>query len=829
MGKSSASVREILASIVCGSIIASLIFSPAASAVEAKTNVFQTKSAKTVASSEYELDYRNAPMPDLRVTVSQTKDLTDQGLDISWTGAAPNPSRPDGSGGANFLQIFQCWGEDPDMPGHPDRTTCQYGSSLGPGTARSDITTPDSVDPQDIKFTKPGTSFFNPPYTSIPFNSATGEQVWDLRRNNAGVLAVDPSISMSSNQFFSRLTSNEVPWAGSDSSGKGNVKFEVQTASSAPGLGCGSAIKAGTKFVGQPCWIVIVPRGLKDNRQNGIFQSGLFWDAWKHHLAVKLDFRPIGIRCPIGVPERLVQGSELAGAAFASWQPRLCTEGAKSAFVISNKFDGDALESASSDETSPLAITTRALGEKADDSLVYAPLAIGGISVTFMIDRRVDETKSIPSDLRAVDQTPFESLRLTPRLIAKLLTGSYTDSLPPFTDLGPVSSNPRNISQDPDFIAVNNDTTHWAYMDLKFGGIGDALVPNSRSFLAERVWTYIMSDAEGRDFMAGKPDPFGMKINPWFSSDKNINPSGVAFSLPNLGFPKNDPVEKPDTTASGGLSPSGPINVVAWRPYLSDFEEGAKATLTGNAYELGGWDLSKQPPAFAKTPRSPLGLRKVLAITTTTAAARFQSFQAALRNPAGEFVTPTLASLKLAQNAMTPSKANAGVYELNFDSQKAKKASGAYPLAVPIYAAINPLQSESDARIAYADLIKFAVNEGQTPGTEVGDLPAGYAPLNSDFVKTALAVAKVIRNGGKETDLNSSGGGDVTPEETPVPQPTQEIIAAGMTPKNPEVPMSAAAVPFASVLFLCSLMFYGLIMFRSFQINQRRPSLERSR
>jgi hypothetical protein len=818
------SVRELLLSIACGSFVAGIIFSPAASAVESDSNIFLTKSAKTVAASEYVLEYRNHPMPNLNVTVSQTKNLTTQGLDISWTGAAPNSSRPEGGGGANFLQIFQCWGEDPDRPGHPDRTTCQYGAYIGTGISRNYTTTPESVDPQDIKFTKPGTSYFDAPYTSIPFNSATGEQVWDLKRNDAGTLVTDSSVSMDSNQFFSRLTSNEVTWAGSDSVGNGNVKFELQTASTAPGLGCGTAKKVGTKYVGQPCWIVVLPRGIKDNRQNGILQSGLFWDAWKHHLAIKLDFRPIGVRCAIGIPERLVQGSELAGAAFSSWQPRLCNEGAKSAFVISNQYDGDALESASSSESSPLAITTRALREESEDSLVYAPLAIGGIAVTFSIDRRVDESKAIPEDVRALNLTPINSLRMTPRLLAKLLTSSYQDSLPLGADIGPVKLNPNNITQDPEFLAINQGSDHWELMNLRLGGIGDALVPNSRSFLAERVWSYIMADAEGRDFMAGKPDQFGMKINPWFSTDKNINPSGTAFAMPNLGFPKSDPVEKPDTTQSGGPNASGPVNVVTWRPYMSDFEDGAKAALTGNAYELGAWDNSKQPPTFAKTPRSPLGFRRIIAITTTTAAARFQSLQVALRNPAGEYVTPTLASLKEAQNAMTPSSDNAGVYELNFDSKEAKEASGAYPLAVPVYAALNPKQNETDTRIAYADLIKFAVSEGQTPGTELGDLPPGYAPLNPSFVKTALAVARLIRNGGKDPNQDSNGGAEVVPEGT-TPQPNQQIIAAGNTPRNPELPMTVAAVPFAIVLFLCSLMFYGLIRLRSFLVNPRKPML----
>jgi hypothetical protein len=802
-----------------------MVFSPAASAVESDSNIFLTKSAKTVAASEYELDYRNAPMPNLRVTVSQTKNLTAQGVDISWTGANPNSVRPEGGGGSNFLQIFQCWGEDPDRPGHPDRTTCQYGTTIGPGTARSYATIPDSVDAQDIKFTKPGTNYFDPPYTSIPFNSATGEKVWDLKRNNAGALVFDSTVSMSSNQFFSRLTSNEVTWAGSESSGDGNVKFEVQTASTSPGLGCGSPTKVGKIFVGQPCWLVVLPRGVKDNRQNGILQSGLFWDAWKHHLAIKLDFRPIGIRCQIGVPERLVQGSELAGAAFSSWQPRLCNEGAKSAFVISNQYDGDALESASSEDTSPLAITTRALSNKDQDSLVYAPLAIGGISVSFSIDRRVDESKPIPQEIRDLNGTPFTSLKLTPRLLAKLLTSSYKDALPLEANVDHIKQNPNNITQDPDFIAVNSESNHWEYMNLRLGGIGDALVPNSRSFLAERVWSYIMADDDGRDFMAGKPDPFGMKINPWFSTNKNTNPSGTAFAMPNLGFPKSDPVEKPDTTQGGSANPTGPINLVTWRPFTSDFEEGAKATLTGNAFELGAWDISKTPAVFAKKPRSVQGDRRVLAITTTPAAERFQALQVALRNPAGEFIVPSLHSLSAAQTAMSPSADNADVYEFNFKSQKAKEAAGAYPLAVPMYAALNPLQSQSDSRIAYANLIEFAVKEGQTPGTELGDLPAGYAPLNSAFVKTALAVSNEIRLGGQNPDSNTNGGSDVTPEVTPTTQPTQQVIAAGITPGNPELPFSAAAVPFVIVLFLCSLMFYGLIRLRSFLVYPRKPLL----
>ena len=80
----------------------------------------------------------------------------------------------------------------------------------------------------------------------------------------------------------------------------------------APGLGCGDLITAadGTK-TGRSCWLVAIPRGAADAGSSQTNQSGLFWDQWKHRIAVKLDFRPIGDVCAIGAAERQLQGSEL--------------------------------------------------------------------------------------------------------------------------------------------------------------------------------------------------------------------------------------------------------------------------------------------------------------------------------------------------------------------------------------------------------------------------------------------------------------------------------------------------------------------------------------
>jgi hypothetical protein len=94
----------------------------AASAAQADSSSSQTVRAKDSDPTRLsDPTLARAPMPNLAVTVSQTTNLLSQAVVVSWTGAEPSTDV------SNYLQIAQCWGEDPENPGHPDRTTCQYG------------------------------------------------------------------------------------------------------------------------------------------------------------------------------------------------------------------------------------------------------------------------------------------------------------------------------------------------------------------------------------------------------------------------------------------------------------------------------------------------------------------------------------------------------------------------------------------------------------------------------------------------------------------------------------------------------------------------------
>ncbi|NDH65445.1 MAG: hypothetical protein EBY26_03570 [Microbacteriaceae bacterium] len=803
--------KMIVASLAASTLIVGAVFSPAVSEASDFTSAAasETGSAVTIKASDYDLNYTTAPLPDLEVTISQTKDLSSQGVLVSWTGGKASVP-PSNGGGENFMQIFQCWGEDPKNPGHPDRTTCQYGAYGDPASSRFGGSPLEAVHPNDMEFTKISDSGALEPYTSIPFKSATGETLWDLEKDAYGkVVNASKFVSMTTNEFYSAYTTNETRWAGSDPSGNGSSKFEVQTASESPGLGCGNQQKVDGKVIGQSCWLVVLPRGIKDNGREDISSSGLFWDAWQHAIAVKMSFVPIGFTCEIGVAEQQVQGSELVNEAFGSWQPSLCGGKVKRSFVLSNSFDGDAVQAAVSAEKAPvISVTTGAIDDVNDSGMIYTPTALAGVSISFSIDRILTQAVEVPSEIAGRSGKAFESLKLTPRLLAKLITASYKSAIPFGVDSSYLGTNPNNLVADPEFKATNSSDGDWEFMNISGTSVSDALMPSSRSLLAQALWKYILADKEAADFMSGKPDDWGMKVNPWYSTSASINPTGTGLNLPSVTFPKSDPIEKPNTV--GQENGSGPVNLVAWRPYLQDFTAGAANVLRGQSLLLGPWNPNGTPPAFGKSSRVTPGSQSTISITVSPAASLYQNVQVSLQNPAGEFIAPTLKSLSAAGAAMTASEKNPQIVEFNFSSKEAKSATEAYPLTVPIYLGVNTQAQDKSSLAVFANMLQFITDEGQTLGEGKGQLPQGYAPLNSRLADDAKTAIGKIKNASKEVEQAA--------EPQPLdPEPVDnevKIIAAGATPQDPSLPLSSFAVPASSAVLICASMFYALLIRR---------------
>jgi hypothetical protein len=459
--------------------------------------------------------------------------------------------------------------------------------------------------------------------------------------------------------------------------------------------------------------------------------------------------------------------------------------------------------------------------------MAYAPVALSGIAISFSVDRQPHPQEASPEE-RARAGLPMTELKLTPRLIAKLLTSSYTDSLPNGADKSHIGyksfsepgKNARTIVQDPEFRAINDP--EWSKQIIVGASVADTLAPSGRSDLAHRVWEYVLADASARAWLNGQPDENGMIVNPWYSMNAEVNPTKVGLALPTDSFPKADPVEKPDTTVSDPANGTGPVNLVTWRPYTGGFADGAYRVLRGDGLTLGEWEKSAQPPRFARGARELFGSQKVMALTTAPAAELYQTVTASLRNPAGQFVTPTREALSAAAAAMTRTEEQPAVVMYDPASAAAAAAAGAYPLTMPVYAALNPAQTDADLRAVYAGLIRYAVSEGQTPGTDIGELPPGYAPLPESWVAQALDAANTIErgraavtppaagpaaSGSGNTPATSTGGSSSSAGTVPpvvsapvVVEPAATGTAAGPligapTGEDPDVGPVAAAVP----------------------------------
>lgn len=798
-----------------------------------------TSSAVTLTNKDDALNPEGAPFPDLEVTISQTEDLVSQGIRVSWTGGKQS-GRPDSSvGGSNFLQIAQCWGEDPENPGHPDRRTCQYGGTVGAGAARDGGTDDSDVADEDVIYTAPGANQFVPTYTGIPFvavnsagivdeTSAPADRVLNnLTTDTSGKIVQKTGadfVDLNTNRFFTAYTTNEVKWAGAGADGTGSVPFEVQTNMQSTALGCGAPVTQPSGTVaGQSCWLVIIPRGEGDSGSPSINRSGLWWDAWEHHLAVKLEFKPLGVRCQIGAAEKQLAGSELVAGAIASWQPELCAGESGAPFVLSQGSETDAVTRAAGTEPSPLAFTSRPLDLSrvgdATDPVAYAPVALSGIAISFSIDRQ-PHPQEASAEEKARSGLPMTELKLTPRLVAKLLTASYVDSLPNGADKSHIGyksfsepgDNARTIVQDPEFRAINDP--EWSKQIIVSASVADMLTPSGRSDIAVRLWEYVLADPEARAWLDGADDGHGMIVNPYYSTNPAKNPNGIGLALPTESFPKADKIEKPDTSVTDPSGGSGPINLVTWRPFTLSFADGAYHVLRGDGMLLGEWQPTPQPSRFGKSVRELFGSQKVIGLTTTPAAELYQTFTASLLNPAGQFVSPTRDSMAAAAAAMTPTAAQPKVMSYDQTSSSAKAATTAYPLTMPVYAALNPKQTDADQRAVYANLIRYAAAEGQVPGTDIGELPPGYAPLPKAWVDQALEAADAIEEGRfpavpppRGNTPGSSGDNPAllappasTQQGAPATDPVGTGEAAGeltgaVTPDDPEVGPIAAAVP----------------------------------
>lgn len=638
----------------------------------------------------------------LRVTVHQTEHLRNQGLEVSWTGGKPTP---DDSTLANFLQVMQCWGDD---PAGPRREQCVFGFNQ-PGGESLDTWNRRLVagsDPGETEYTQDSGNFS--PF--VPFRPVEG----------------DPTDSESDTTYFGPNDTNAESMLKTGVDGTGSAIFEVHTALQAPHLGCG-AVNTAEDGAPRSCWLVVVPRGeyeIEGDRNGKLNTSPLSRSNWDRRLVFPLGFDAVGDTCEPDKAERRIIGSELLTDAMSSWQSVLCAGGnTRFSFTQAGEDRARAAVTQPSGSSPGLAVTIDPV-EPVDGAaaVVHAPLAVSGLALGFLWEDSGKEVEWV------------RDLRMTPRLLAKLLTQSYVTGIRFWSvDTGGppdhLAGNPESMLRDPEFLALNPVMEGRAERSAPYG----IVLPGENSDTSRILWRYLQSDKDAREFLDGKEDPWGMKINPYYTD------LALGAEAPDY-FPKADPTE---TRIDGSNGISALYTGAEVVPYAENLHDGAQRVRRGYSGQTTDVSLCQECATGGKLTgeRRGQGSRRVMGLSDAASADRLRLDVVALPNADGEFVRPTNASLLRAVATMKDS-AVPGVKA----PDPARATDGAYPLTAVAYAAGSVDRPEAE-RQDYARMIRYAAGAGQTQGMVPGQLPHGYAPLPAQMREQAVRAASALEKG----------------------------------------------------------------------------------
>ncbi|MDM7830631.1 RodZ family helix-turn-helix domain-containing protein [Cellulomonas edaphi] len=732
---------------------------PVVEAVEGGSQVVQAWSDASLVGERDRKDPDYATFAKLEVTVSQTRNLSHQGVTVDWKGARPTSS---GRFATDYLQIMQCWGDDPSGP---DPQQCQWGApNPSLSTLLGDRTGLRALKRgEDPKQAYDEAHLVPPPVTNpnlkaytVPFTPVSGGSVTDVA------------------DYFTPTSTNEITAARTGSDGTGTANMEIQTSLEAPHLGCGATLSSGAA---RGCWLVVVPRGETDadgsfadqSSAGTISGSPLSATAWSHRMVFPMQFAPIGSSCALGNAEQRLVGNELFADAMTSWQSALCGTG--TTYGFSQVGDEEARGQLLSDVAgaSGLAVVNRPLAPEKDRPVVYAPVSQTALVVAYTIDRQY----RLGSPLADRAGTAVEDLVLNPRLVAKLLTQSYRADVPGGGASAPVAKNPRSIVNDPEFIALNPEMAEFVHTAAPDG----LMVGLGTSDAYSEVWRWIIADPFARAFLEGEPDEHGMTVNPVYEKLDLTHDTTLD------SFPKADL----STFRQDETVPAPGYGTLDLRPYASDMADAAGRTQKANAGAKIVWDLNKVPAGFTSSGAQLPGQRFSLAITDLVSAQRFGLRTARLVNAAGQSLAATDATMRAAVSAMGDTDVDGVVV-----ADPTQRVRDAYPLTLVDYAGVSVCSTTAEQRKDYAAFLSYAATTGQRLGESKGLLPRGYLPLDEAQVATTTAVAaRLVDDSAVARTCGTDAGPapSATPTASPTPSPSADVD------DEPTPPSGGAVVP----------------------------------
>ncbi|WP_426245797.1 hypothetical protein [Nocardioides sp. LHG3406-4] len=525
--------------------------------------------------------------------------------------------------------------------------------------------------------------------------------------------------------------------AYTDVAGNGSVKFEVRSAVENESLGCSDQVR---------CSVVVIPiQGLscadddRECRKSGRFEPGasnfandgvdasvspsLWWaeSNWRNRFSIPVTFGLAPDACDVldDRPPTGFYGSELMAQAALQWSPAYCLRKDRFKFQH-NKMSDEAAFALMENGGGAAALVSGVHKQRGEDPVAYAPTAVTGFTIAYVVDR--------PDNAGEVTD-----LKLTPRLLAKLLTQSYVGSERGAGHPG-MSANPASINLDPEFQALNPG------LDLVPREAAATLLSLSESSdVVETLTGYLAQDKDAAAFVAGKADPWGMVVNPSYKK----------ITLPRAEWPLLDSYVPPSNQECYQQNPSPYFTQLA--APVTSMRKVAEAVLDAwpNVQTKCDRSTTSDPWRVGRADRQGVGARFMLGVVSLGDARRFGLREAALATSKGAFVSPTQAALAKAVSVARPPKKDGQPFTL--DVADVVKSRSGYPGTMVVYTAARTSGLDEADAGRVADFIKIATSEGQQPGSGNGELPEGYLPLaksgpTAPLLEQARAVAASIRD-----------------------------------------------------------------------------------
>lgn len=777
------------------------------------------------------------------VSLDTTRNLRDrQGINITWKGAHPtggivfDVNKPHAAEQEYPVVVLQCRGVDStSVPGAQrlSQQTCftstpdtrYQGPYRGlfpsyrldryatPAERKASVGAPSPIPTKCLDGTDAQRWI---PFTSIDRTTYAG--------GYTGCAGLAPEQSVLANP----LSPSNATFGTTDTGGSGAARFIVQDAQDNASLGCSDTVACSLVIIpimGISCDAAAAALPAEDRpasgdldadqaacTKTGFYQPGqpngnqsasdpnsvvavsgeLWWSAsnWRNRISVPLTFAQTAATCDVvggGAPTN-IYGSQYLLQATQQWAPTFCRDPKLFRLQHTQTSEVQAKNLLATGVTSGQYLGVKAAFQagppqsKFSNPIVQAPTTVSGFALGYVMDDAKGHR--------------YTKLKLDARLLAKLLTMSYP-ALPAIRDdwagndsyskYKPASSNPLDMSVDPEFLALNPGMKASSIAQLEASSTLFSM--SSDSDVMTALTSYIDADPEARAWLDGAADPWGMMVNPSYAK----------IGLPVTSWPQLDTYYNPlgnACIADGHVAylplVAGPVSDPSQITFNMQFGIGNSQV---NCLVTGDTDSPGNRRLAALGPQQP-GIRFLLGVVSLadanryaidTAALQTHKSDAALEKPTDDagrsFAAPTNAGLLAAAKLLRPND-TLGTWTLPYDTLCTDAAGkDAYPGTLLLSTDVPTAGLTSLDADHYAKFLDFVAGPGQVPGAGNGQLPSGYLPITKadglgDLVAYTSFAADSVRQ--QRGFVPKPSGPAAPPVAAPGTTPTKVPLSPGV-------------------------------------------------